>query len=62
VRVSSSRPVPSFAARRLLPDELLRRLTGHHSSAVTDLYDHPQLERLQPSSEPARKVVEALFG
>ena len=50
------------AARRLLPDELLRRLTGHHSTEVTDLYDHPRLEQMLPTIEPARKVVEELFG
>ncbi len=50
------------AARRLLPEDLLRLLTGHHSSAMTDLYDHPQLEQLLPAIEPAREVVEELFG
>lgn len=50
------------AARRLLPEDLLRLLTGHHSSAMTDLYDHPQLEQLLPAIEPARAVVEEMFG
>ena len=48
--------------RTELTRELLRRLTGHNFSAATDLYDHPQLERLLPLIEPARKVVEELFG
>jgi len=49
------------AMRRLLPQDTLQRLTGHHSSQVTDLYDHPRLEQLLPQLEPARDAVEQLF-
>lgn len=48
--------------RRLVPEETLRLLTGHHSEAMTDLYDHPRIEREVAALQPARAVVDGLLG
>ena len=47
--------------RRLVPEETLRLLTGHHSQAMTDLYDHPRIAREVAALEPARAVVDGLL-
>lgn len=50
------------AMRRLLPEQTLRLLMGHHSERMTDLYDHPQIEAQLATLEPARGPVEEMFG
>jgi hypothetical protein len=40
---------------------MLRSLTGHHSEAMTDRYDHPEMKVLVGEFEPARQAVEGLL-
>lgn len=49
------------AMRRLLPEEMLRALMGHHSVRMSDLYDHPQVAEQVRALEPARKEIERVF-
>jgi integrase len=49
------------ALRRLLPEEMLRALMGHHSERMSDLYDHPQVAEQVKALEPARKEIERVF-
>jgi integrase len=60
--VHSFRHTYVSALRRLVPEETLRLLTGHHSIEMTDLYDHPRIERELATLQPARAVVDGLLG
>jgi integrase len=48
--------------RRLVPEDVLRNLAGHHSEAMTDRYDHPGAQELVMALEPARQAVEGLLS
>jgi integrase len=48
--------------RRMVPEDTLRALSGHHSVAMTDLYDHPAIEAQLKALEPARAPLESVFG
>jgi hypothetical protein len=48
--------------RRLVPEGVLRSLTGHHSEEMTDIYDHPTQLELVGELEPARQAVDGLLG
>jgi integrase len=48
--------------RRLVPEGVLRSLTGHHSEAMTNRYDHPDVRELVAELEPAREAVKGLLG
>jgi integrase len=47
--------------RSLLPDEMLRRLTGHKTDKMTNHYDNPGIEEYLKRVEPARAAIEGLF-
>jgi integrase len=47
--------------RAVLPEELLRRFTGHKTPEMTALYDHPALMDQIKQLEPARGLVEAVW-
>jgi hypothetical protein len=47
--------------RRLVPEETLRLIMGHHSERMTDLYDHPELKAQLAALEPARDAIETVF-
>jgi len=60
--VHSFRHTFNTAMRRQLPEALLHRLTGHHSSEMSERYDHPAIEQQIKELEPARDVVEGLLS
>jgi integrase len=47
--------------RRLVSEDILRSLTGHHSEAMTNLYDHPNIADRIALIEPARSIIDKLF-
>jgi integrase len=47
--------------RRLVPEDVLRSLTGHHSEAMTNLYDHPDRVALISALGPAREAVDGIL-
>lgn len=59
--VHSFRHTFNTALRRQLPDDVLHRLTGHHSAEMSDRYDHPGIEAKVRELEPARAVVAELL-
>ena len=60
--VHSFRGTFNTRIRRLVPEETLRALMGHHSERMSTLYDHPQIEAQIKALEPARAAVEDVFG
>jgi integrase len=61
ISVHSFRHAFNTMARSTLPAETLRALLGHSSEAMTQHYDHPQLEDLLARIEGAAPVIEAMF-
>jgi integrase len=59
--VHSFRHTFNTAMRRQLPEEVLHKLTGHHSDAMSDRYDHPNFKDRIIAIEPARGAVERLL-
>jgi integrase len=47
--------------RRVLPEEILRKLTGHKSPEMTALYDHPAVNDRILQLEGARDLVEGVW-
>jgi integrase len=47
--------------RQVLPEEILRRFTGHKTPEMTDAYDHPALLDQIKKLEGARGIVEAVW-
>jgi len=48
--------------KHLVNPEVLRALTGHKSEAMSTRYDHPAIGQRVKELEPAREVVETIFG
>ncbi len=47
--------------KNLLPEPLLRKLTGHATEAMTTQYDHPQIEDLLHRVQGAREIIEGVW-
>jgi integrase len=47
--------------REVLPDQMLKMLTGHKSSAMVEHYDHPSVDDRLNRLLPAKEVVERIF-
>lgn len=60
--VHSFRHTYNTVMRHVLPEETLRKFTGHKTPGMTDLYDHPRLEDQIGQLESARALVEGVWG
>jgi integrase len=60
--VHSFRHTYNTMLKRVMPGDLVRKLTGHSSESMTTRYDHPELADRVAALEPARKIVEGLLG
>jgi integrase len=60
--VHSFRHTYNTVMRHVLPEETLRKFTGHKTPGMTDLYDHPRLEDQIGQLESARALVESVWG
>jgi len=45
-----------------LPEEYLRNMTGHRSVALTDRYDHPEIDRRMKAILVVKDQVNKFFG
>ncbi len=57
--VHSFRHTYNTMMRKILPEEILRDMTGHRDSRMTDAYDHPSVEDLLLKLEDTRVLQEA---
>lgn len=48
--------------RAVLPEQILRELTGHKTEQMTSLYDHPSLEDRLKRLEESRKLIESVWN
>jgi integrase len=60
--VHSLRHTYNTVMRHVLPEETLRKFTGHKTPGMTDLYDHPRLEDQIGQLQSARALVESVWG
>jgi integrase len=60
--VHSLRHTYNTLMRPILPEEILRKFTGHKTPGMTDLYDHPALEDQIAKLEPVRALVEKVWA
>ena len=58
--VHSFRHTYNTVMRHVLPEETLRKFTGHKTLGMTDLYDHPRLEDQIGQLESAHALVESV--
>jgi len=59
--VHSFRHTFNTTFRNIMPDKILRHLTGHKTERMTRNYDNPNVEDLLKRIEPARKLIDGVF-
>ena len=47
--------------RPIVPEPVLRKLTGHKSKSMTDLYDHPTIESMFSGLSASKNLIESAF-
>jgi len=59
--VHSFRHTFNTIMRKILPEEILRELTGHKSREMTDLYDHPTVDDRLKKLSKSRNLIESIW-